>query len=151
MAVIDYPDNLPDFRVGKRREQVQTYRTNEPFAGPLFVEKITDESPVTWDVTITCVGSVQARIFQAFVRKVSNSTPFNKNIKTEEGKIAHEVRFIEDPLTPTEDRDIWTYRAAIYAVALVQPDAAIDDDLIIDYLSDAGVIDIAVNIDWPEA
>lgn len=152
MADIDYPPDLPDFRMGKRRDQVQTYRTSEPFAGPLFIEKITDESPVIWDVTITCRNTIQARIFQAFLRLVANGKPFNKDIRTEEGKITHEVKFIEEPLSPEQQSDnVWTYRGVIYAAKLIQPDALIDDELIIRYLAQANIIDTAVNTIWPEA
>ncbi len=61
MTDITYPAALPDFDQGKTRNEAQKYRTTQPFAGPLFSQKVTDQSPVTWDITITCVG-VQARI-----------------------------------------------------------------------------------------
>jgi len=152
MATIDYPVNLPDFKLGKRREQVQTYRTSQPFNGPLFIEKITDESPVTWNVTILCKTSTQARIFQAFLRQIKDGQTFNKNILTEEGFITHEVRFIEAPLIP-EQRGIntWMYTGTIQALKLNQPDALIDDDLIILYLEQGDIIDTAVNVLWPES
>jgi len=152
MATTDYPATLPDFRIGKQRDQFQTYRTSQPFAGPLFIEKITDESPVTWDVTITCRSQGQARAFQAFLRKFSGGTPFNKDILTEEGKVIHEVRFIDEPLSPEQPADnIWIYSGTIYAVKLIQNDAQIDDDLIILYADQANIIDNAVNNLWAAA
>lgn len=152
MATIDYPANLPDFRLGKRREQVQTYRTSQPFNGPLFVEKITDESPVVWDIAVICKSSVQARIFQAFLRQIKDGQPFNKNILTEEGFIAHEVRFIEMPLVPEQRGvNVWVYSGTIQALKLNQPDSLIDDNLIIMYLEQGDIIDTAVNLFWPEA
>ena len=150
MATIDYPVNLPDFKLGKTRQQVQTFRTSQPFNGPLFVEKITDESPVIWNVTIVCKSPVQARIFQAFLRKIKNGETFNKDILTEEGRIAHEVRFIEMPLEPVQmGVTVWVYSGVIQALKLNQPDALIDDDLIILYLNQAGIIDNALNVLWP--
>lgn len=153
MADIDYPDTIPNFKLGKRRSQVQTYRTSQPFAGPLFIEKITDESPVTWDVSIACRTRGEARAFQAFLRTIKGGRPFNKDILIEDGNaVPHEVRFIEEPLTPNQVSDnVWIYSGVIYAVALIQPDALINDDLIILHVGEADFIDIAVNNFWPEA
>lgn len=151
MATIDYPPSLPDFRLGKQRQEVQTFRTSQPFNGPLFIEKITDESPVVWDVTITCKTQAQARGFQAFLRQIKNGTPFNKDILIEEGFSTHEVRFIEEPLAPRQlSPHVWIYTGVIYAVKLIQPDALVDDNLIILYASQSNIIDTAVNIFWPE-
>ena len=110
MADITYPSaTLPDFKMGKQRSQVQTYRTSQPFNGPMYIEKITDESPVSWGVTIDCRNQIQSRQFQAFVRAVANGQPFNKFILTEEGYIEHEVRFIEMPLQPTQKNQfLWS-------------------------------------------
>lgn len=153
MAAIDYPSTLPDFKAGKTRQQVQTYRTSQPFAGPMYIEGVTDQSPVTWDVTIDCVGQIQARQFQAFLRKVCNGEPFNKCILTEEGHVEHEVRFISMPLSPTQIGNFtWQYSGTIYGVKLIQEDAFIcDEDLIICWLQDAACIDVVMNSVWPEA
>jgi len=151
MAVIDYPCELPDFKLGKQRQQFQTYRTNQPFAGPLFVEKITDESPVTWSITIIVVGQIQARMFQDFLRQVCSGEPFNKCILTEEGFIDHEVRFIELPLAPVQvgTGQAWEYSGVIYAAALIQEDALIcAPGLIANNLQDAACIDNIVNNIW---
>lgn len=153
MATIDYPDTLPDFKLGKQRQQAQTYRTSQPFAGPLFIEQITDESPVTWDVSIACRTRGEARAFQAFLRKIKGGLEaFNKDILVEDGNnVTHEVRFIEAPLRPQQVSDnIWIYSGVIYAVALIQPDALINDDLIILYAGQSDFIDIAINNFWPE-
>lgn len=152
MADINYPSTLPDFKEGKTRQQVQTYRTSQPFAGPMYIEAVTDESPVTWNVTFDCVGQIQARQFQAFLRKVCNGQPFNKCILTEEGFVEHEVRFIDMPLQPTQIGNfIWQYSGTILAVKLNQDDALIcDDDLLTCHLQDAGCIDSVINSIWPE-
>lgn len=154
MAVLDYPCGLPDFKLGKQRQENQRFRTSQPFAGPLFIEKITDESPVVWDVTITAVGSVQARQVKAFIRQVCDGEPFNKCILTEEGFIEHEVRFIELPLAPRQigAGRAWEYSGVIYAVALIQNDSLIcNDELISTSLSKASCLDVSLNDLWPEA
>jgi hypothetical protein len=149
MAIIQYPSTLPDFRLGKRRTQQQTYRTSQPFAGPLFIEKITDESPVTWDITVTCTNQIQSIQFQAFLRAVNNGQPFDKNILTEEGPILHEVRFVDMPLQPTQINDfVWEYSGMIYAVKLIQPIDVVDDLLVANWLQDACIIDNALNNLW---
>ncbi len=151
MATIDYPSSLPEFRMGKSRSQQQTYRTTTPFAGPLFTQKVTDQSPVLWEVTITCVGSIQSRIMQAFLRQVANGTPFNKKILTEEGFIEHEVKWVNMPLSPTQiSSTIFEYSGSILAAKLIQNDADIDDELIIEWLGDSSLIDITINDIWPE-
>lgn len=149
MADIQYPATLPNFKLGKRRTQQQTYRTSQPFSGPLFIEKITDESPVVWEVSILCVGQVQSEQFQAFLRAVNNGQPFDKNILTEEGSIEHEIRFVDMPLQPTQINDTtWEYSGTIYAVKLIQPNDVVDNELIYTWLQDANIIDNAMNNLW---
>tara|TARA_R110000744_G_scaffold125690_1_gene231359 strand:- start:77 stop:538 length:462 start_codon:yes stop_codon:yes gene_type:complete len=150
MADITYPLTLPDFIMGKRREQAQTYRTSQPFNGPSYIEKVTDESPVTWAVSIVCTSSIQARQFQSFLRAVNNGQPFNKNILTEEGHIEHEVRFIDMPLQPEQiSTYVWKYSGLIYATKLIQPDDEIDnEELIFTWLQGADIIDNALNNLW---
>ena len=146
---IEYPSNLPDFRISKKRTQQQTFITSEPFSGPMFIEQRTDESPVSWDVTITCTSQTQSRVFQAFLRKVKGGLIFTKAILTEEGHVDHEVRFIVEPLRPNQLSSFhFEYSGTIYARALVQNDAIIDDDLIIEWLDDASLLDIIVNETW---
>ena len=149
MADIQYPATLPNFRMGKRRTQQQTYRTSQPFAGPLFIEKISDESPVSWEVTITCTSRLQSIQFQAFLRAVNNGQPFDKSILTEEGAILHEVRFVEMPLQPNQINDfMWEYSGLIYAVKLIQPIDVVDDLLVANWLQDGDIIDNALNNLW---
>ena len=150
MTVINYPSaTLPDFKMGKQRSQQQTYRTSQPFNGPMYIEKFTDESPVAWNVTIDCRNQIQSRQFQAFLRAVAGGQPFNKFILTEEGYIEHEVRFIEMPLQPSQrNQFMWSYSGVIYATALIQPDAAVNNELIYDWLQGASIIDNALNNLW---
>ncbi len=171
MATIDYPCTLPDFKLGKRREQVQTYRTSQPFAGSLFIEHVSDDSPVTWNVTIVTVGMNQSRMFQDFLRQICEGQPFNKCILTEEGFIDHEVRFIEMPLSPVQigTGQAWEYSGVIYAAKLIQEDALICapgliannldgaaclDTILNSFWSrtnpDNGLLDLSINENWPE-
>jgi len=151
MAIIDYPSTLPAPDIGKSREQRQNFRSTDPFSGPAYSELYTEDSPVTWGVSFTCTNVLQARQFQAFLRQVINGQSFNMDILTEEGFIAHEVKFLEMPLAPEQiDIGVWRYSGVIYAMQLNQPDAEIDnDDLLTMYLQDSAIIDVAVNEYWP--
>lgn len=147
---IDYPSVLPDFKISKSRSQKQTFRTSQPFVGALYTEKVTDDIPVMWDVVIICRTSEQARQFQAFLREIKGGQPFIKGIWTEEGIVDHEVKFIRMPNYPVQKSPyVWEYSGTIYANKLIQNDSELDYCLIIKYLQDANIIDIAVNELWP--
>lgn len=150
MADIDYPASLPDFRITKQRSEQQTYRTTSPFSGPLFIEPITDESPVTWDITVTCTSKGQSRIFKQFLKqKVPNGELFNKDILVESGHVAHEVRFISMPLEPRQlSPFLFEYSGTIMARALINPDDDFPFDLIEKWIEDASLIDVIVNDTW---
>lgn len=146
---INYPSTLPDFKMGKQRSQEQTFRTSQPFAGSLYTEKVTDDTPVAWNVTIDCRNQAQAIQFKTFLRMVKGGQPFNKKILTEEGYIEHEVKFIEMPLNPVQKNQFqWSYSGVIYATKLIEPSEAVDDELILTWLQDGYIIDNALNNLW---
>ena len=149
--MITYPATLPDFKISKKRQEQQRYRTTQPFAGALYIEKVTDDSPVSWGVTVLCKSQIQSRQFQAFLRSVRNGEVFTKSILTEEGFIDHEVRFIEMPLTPKQrNSSMFEYSGTIYATKLNSIDEDVDDELIYEWLQDSEIIDNALNCIWPE-
>lgn len=149
MADIKYPATLPDFKTGKSRKEQQTYDTTQPFSGPLYIQKVTDESPVTWDITVTCGSKLQAIQFRSFLKIVKDGQLFDKDILTEEGHIEHEVRFVSMPLKPKQiTPDIWEYSGVIMARALLSNNDDVDDGLIVDWLDGAEAIDIAMNDVW---
>lgn len=145
--MIKYPCTLPEFRMGKQRSEQQTFRTTQVFDGQLFVEKVTDQSPVVWNVTITCPDRITSRQFKSFVNSVCSGEPFQKCILTEEGFIDHEVRFQQLPLSPTQlSETVFEYTGSIYAVALISNDAKVcSDDLIANFLPQAACLDFMLN------
>lgn len=153
MADIDYPSNLPQFVLGKNREQEQTFRVNNVFAGSPFAEKITDDNPVQWSGEVFCKDALTARAFLAFVRQVKNFQAFNMPILTENGMVTHEVRFLQEPKAPVQvTQTIWRYSFVIFARELINPDEDIDnDELVAWWIQQAGIIDRACNSSWPEA
>ena len=55
------------------------------------------------------------------------------------------------PLAPSQiNNTVWEYSGVILARKLIQNDADIDDELIIEWLGDASLIDITMNSIWPE-
>ncbi len=142
--------NLPEFRIGKNRTQPSPYITSQPLVGPLYVEQITDDIPVQWDVTITC-DRVQASQFQAFLQVVDYSGAFQKSILTEFGFVEHEVRIVSGIPSPVQvSHGVWEYSFTIYALQLEQPDAVTcNPDLWLMYGSDASLIDLTANEFWP--
>lgn len=147
--MIIYPSTLPDFKIGKSRTQQQQFDTTQPFDGPLYTEKVRDESPVTWSITVDCTSRVQAQMFQAFVKAVKNGQSFEKEILTEFGMVTHEVMFIDEPLAPQQTGTFtWSYSGTIYARELINPNDEIDDSLIYLYLDQASIIDVAANEAW---
>ena len=120
MAVTAYPADLPDFLSGKTRTEVQKYRTSDQFYGAFTVEKLTDESPVTWRVNIKCKDQTEANAFwDWFNANARGGKPFTKQILTEYGHITHEVKFITEPTSVTNDRHIFDYSAEIMARELL--------------------------------
>lgn len=147
--MINYPATLPDFKMGKQRTQEQKFRTTQPFNGSLYKEKITDDIPVTWSVTIDCRSQVQSEMFQAFLRDTDLGQPFTKKILTEEGFVEHEISWVEVPLKPNQVNSfLWSYSGVIYATKLIQPNAVVDNELIYTWLPDASIIDNALNNLW---
>lgn len=111
--------NLPDFRLGKSRSQPSPYNTTEPFSGPLYIEQITDDVPVSWDVTIICNG-LQRSVFQTFLSDINYSGEFIKEIRTEVGIVEHFVRIVSGIPQPTEiSNELWSYSFTVYARELI--------------------------------
>lgn len=150
MADITYPDTLPQFTLGKQRKQQQTYRVNDVFAGAPYSEKITDDKPVTWTGSVICKNTLIARSFISFLRIVKNSAPFNMEILTENGFIMHEVRFLKDPDEPTQlTTGIWKYDFTLFSRVLINPDEVIDnDELLVGWLHQSNILDVAINESW---
>ena len=153
MADINYPKTLPQFILGKSREQQQGYRVNDVFAGSPFVEKITDDKPVKWSGEVFCKNNLISRSFQQFIKLVSNGKKFNMPILTENGFVTHEVFFFEEPNAPVQvNQSIWRYSFTILARELINPDDEINNpELIANWLLESSIIDVACNSSWPEA
>ena len=74
-------------------------------------------------------------------------------IKTEQGIVVHEVRFIDIP-QPRETASVWRYSCSVQAAAIVRPDDVnvLSDLAIAGYTEqDMQLLDQAINEGWPEA
>lgn len=159
MAQLNYDDypNLPEFKVDSKRARPAGYNQSELFSGPLFIEQVSDDVPVYWDVSIVCDKQYRAYAFQGWLLsesngvKIINSGVFTKSIMTEFGPIDHDVRIIGGVPSPTKLSPVlWQYNFRIYAAKLIQPDWAINNpDLPLIYGGQESIIDIAINQEWP--
>lgn len=110
--------NLPDFRIGKSRSQPSPYSTTEPFSGPLYIENISDDIPVSWDVQIVCDGAQRSE-FQTFLSDINYSGEFDKILRTEVGLVSHSLRIISGIPQPKEiSNNVWAYSFTVYATEL---------------------------------
>ena len=95
------------------------------------------------------------KLFDAwfFVTVDSGNEAVNMPIKTEQGIVVHEVRFIDIP-QPREVANTWRYSCSVQAAAIVRPeDASVLADLAMAGYTelDMSLIDQAINEGWPEA
>ena len=152
---VDYPSQFrPAIQQGKKREVAKTFINSEPLAGKMYTQRLTDEAPVIWDFDLI-FNAYDAKFFDAWFKVTADSgnEAVNMPIKTEQGLVLHEVRFIDIP-QPRETAETWRYSCSVQAAAIVRPE---DPELlagIIEFgLSEADLmkIDQTINIEWPEA
>lgn len=152
---VDYPSQFrPAIQQGKKREVAKQFINSAPLAGKMYAQRLTDESPVIWDFDLV-FKQFDAKLFDAWFKVTADSgnNSVNMPIKTEQGLVLHEVRFIDIP-QPREVADTWRYSCSVQAVEIVRP----EDPIYLAELANAGFtqqdfnnIDVAVNIAWPEA
>lgn len=117
-----YPTNLPDFTLGKQRTEKQAFVVANPLQGSPYLEQVTQDIPVFWDVEIICKSQVQARDFVMFLKSVKGGKPFVKNILTEYGHVAHEISWVVEPrVSQNVSNGIWKYSGKAYAARLLTP------------------------------
>lgn len=122
MADITYPDYLPDFKIGKSRQEGQTYTTTRPLKGAYYTEKITDDVAVIWEGEFMCNSQNQSRLFWQFLESVKGGRPFIKNILTEYGFVPHEITFVQEPRAPRQVGTLsFSYPCVVRAQKLVTP------------------------------
>ena len=151
---VDYPSQFRlAIQQGKKREVAKTFINSEPLAGKMYTQRLTDEAPVIWDFDLVFM-QFQAKLFDAWFKVVADSgnESVNMPIKTEQGLVVHEVRFIDIPQA-REVANTWRYSCSVQAAKIERPDNL--DDLIniinLGY-NEQNLYDIdgAVNAFWPE-
>lgn len=156
MADISYPQVLRGaIQQGKQRNLAKTYINAEPLTGPFYIQKITDEAPVIWDFDLV-FNEYDAQYFDAwFLLTTEQGTlPFNMPIRTEQGLVDHELKFVEIPNGARESGNTWSYSCTVQAREIVRPVSARD---IIDFREggftqeDQLLLDTIVNEDWAQA
>lgn len=109
--------NLPNIRIGKQRNQSNSYDETTPFDGPFFREKKTDDTVTTWQCSIVC-DMRQSRVFKDFLYSVvgTNSNYFYKNMKTERSNNPQLVRIISGIPQPQQiSHNSWKYSFTLEA------------------------------------
>ena len=143
--MINYPSYLPDFSNKSRSSSA-----NFNFEAQDFRREITSRDYTeTWRIDIVCNGYNQMRAFETWLETLGNQS-FNKELLTEYGTDSYECRFIEYPLEPIENRNVYTYSAVIMSDRLKTDMDFIDRELVDRYKLDASIIDCAINQNWPE-
>ena len=171
MATNNYPSQLPLLRRSKGRTDVSTFKESDVLVGPSFVEVLTEDTLSTWSSTIILTRGQAAYLMVWYNQSVvDDASPrnggfFNIDIQTEFGLQSQEVRFLTPGLQLTAtDGDTLTYSASVYTRQINYgvdiSDGSDGSELILDladispcgnYLTGMSLLDIAVNIDWPEA
>ena len=152
---VDYPSQFRlAIQQGKKREVAKTFINSKPLAGKMYTQRLTDEAPVIWDFDLI-FPRFQAKLFDAWFKVAADSgnEAVNMPIKTEQGIVVHEVRFIDIP-QPRETASVWRYSCSVQAAAIVRPEDVdvLSDLAIAGYTElDMSLIDQAINEGWPEA
>jgi hypothetical protein len=128
MADLDFPLQLRgELRASKRVSQVPSFRASDPSAGPFYVEPLTDDTPVTYDVEFKYTAG-EAISFEAWVNSPmycdKGRNPFNMPIELPGGVFVQEAQFLPDgvPSRPVSQQGrIFTYRATMIVRKLNNP------------------------------
>lgn len=151
---VDYPSQFRlAIQQGKKREVAKTFINSEPLAGKMYTQRLTDEAPVIWDFDLI-FPRFQAKLFDAWFKVTADegNESVNMPIKTEQGLVVHEVRFIDIPQA-REVGETWRYSCSVQAAEIVRPE---DINILADLAAsgygekDLWNIDQAVNEGWPE-
>ena len=151
---VDYPSQFRlAIQSSKKREVAKTFINSEPLAGKMYTQRLTDEAPVIWDFDLVFM-QFQAKLFDAWFKVVADSgnESVNMPIKTEQGIVVHEVRFIDIPQA-REVGETWRYSCSVQAAKIERPDNLNDLINIINlgYVEqNLYDIDSAINMFWPQ-
>ena len=141
---MDYPENLPDFNIGKNLSVRQGFLHSDVFSGCYNTEHFTRDENPAWSVTVLC-KSDQTQDFEAFIDGVK-SRPFNKFITTMWGRCEYEVVIIKQPTEPRQLSDnVFEYSFSIIAQQINTKFDNIDRDLWQRYSLDFANLDLAIN------
>mgnify|MGYP000256483438 CR=1 FL=1 len=150
---VDYPAHLRlAIQQGKKRTISKTFMNASPLNGVMYSQRLTDQAPVIWDLNLIFNSADAADFSDWFISDTdSGNEAINMPIKTEQGIVIHEVRFIDIPQA-REVGETWRYSCSVQAAKVERPDSL--DDLIniinLGYVEqNLYDIDGAVNMFWP--
>lgn len=153
MATIDFPSELPAaIREGYNTNHVSPFKRTGMASGRAKQRRTFTSVPTMADVTWR-LSEYEARVFEAWFRyDVNDGTDwFNTTLKTPMGYQPYECRFADIYEGPRlTDEDFWTVRAQLE----IRERQILTKDWY-EYgrfaLTDADIIDTALNREWPAA
>jgi len=141
---MDYPANLPDFKVGKNLSVRQGFLHSNVYEGCYSTEHFTRDETAIWSVVVQC-SEKQAEDFEGFL-SITVQRPFNKSIRTMWGVCDYEVVIIEQPTEPRQiSNGVFEYSFKIMAQQLKTKFDNIDRELWMRYSLDFATIDLSFN------
>lgn len=166
MADIDYPADLRAFLIGRGKKQTAKIRTTQPLSGPAYIEKLSTDAPVIYEVSfkfgLGCFN--EALLFRAWVeyKGIDRGVPFNIPLNHEgfnEGNQTQEVQVLPssgyDILSNVhQGQGIYEYKAILRCrkeVTGLEDYYPIIVDGGKDLLENMGNLDIAMNQVSPRA
>ncbi|AIM40785.1 virion structural protein [Idiomarinaceae phage Phi1M2-2] len=158
-----YPSTLPrPLQSNYSRNRFDGARSVQPFAGGEILERTTFDQPATYTLTWQ-FSKGQALVFEAWLQVDLDGgfKPFEIDLLNEGGMSKQEVRFIAGsfPQLTSINADEMTYTANVFARKIenpYEPDYATIRELAEispdgDPLQGMKLLDLAINVDWPEA
>jgi|SRR5690606_20929905 len=166
MADIDFPHQFlrGPLRASIRRDISAGFNQSQPASGPAYNQRISFDNPVIFDLEFAFEGGKKA-LFYAWMYSdsalVGGIKPFNIFLEVEGAYEEQEAWFTEGgvPQLTKQENGVWFYNAQIRLRKLNNPWeqqyelllGAAGDSPNGDPLAGFSILDIAINIDQPEA
>lgn len=147
---MNYPDTLPDFKIGKNLSVKSGHAQNDYNNTKLKNEHRTRDEIVMWAVTVLCYGEGLSEDFYSFLVAMGNR-PFTKDILTPWGRYDHTVLIVRMPEEPAQiGHNNFEYNFDIMAQRLENDYPCVDRELISRHSLEFAQLDIAINDHWPK-
>ena len=157
MAIVDYPSQVPKPLISISRTQAQTFQLVQPLRGPGYVKRLSNDAPVTYDLTWRMTRD-QAAQFQTWFYSMSASglamgrNQFQLEIDTEFGKLLHTLQLTPDTFSQTQEaHNVFSYQATAIARKVPIPQWWFDHEDLVnsEFFAQRSLFDLVVNEQIP--